>query len=334
MEEPPPIVTIPSQPPARKASVASRTAASVGLGGLRSNQVISWDAGRALTTWSAIPVARTPGSVTISGRLIPHSASASPISCDAPKPNEAVVRYRIVAMPSIRSSRARARPGGRRRGRRRDPSGRPALRGSRRGSARAGGRTRRQARRLPPPSRRRASRECGAIGRSSRSARAASCRGLYRRLKTKVIPNANLPGVTVPQRATAGPGFSPARRLRMLDDVFVQIRDAILAGEVGEGQRLPNERDLAERFAVGRPTVREALRSLEALGIVEIRAGRAGGAFAARPSEATLGSALSTLVSLRGASAQELAEFRLGFEAETAWWAARRADGSDVDELA
>ena len=45
MEEPPPIVTIPSQPPARKTSVASRTAASVGLGGLRSNQVTSWDAG-------------------------------------------------------------------------------------------------------------------------------------------------------------------------------------------------------------------------------------------------------------------------------------------------
>src|SRR4051794_37447690 len=127
--------------------------------------------------------------------------------------------------------------------------------------------------------------------------------------------------------------FAPARRVRALDDVFLQIREAIVGGQVAEGQRLPNERDLAERFAVGRPTVREALRSLEALGIVEIRAGRAGGAFAARPSEATLGSALATLVSLRGASAQELAEFRLGFEAEAAWWAARRADAGDVAEL-
>jgi GntR family transcriptional repressor for pyruvate dehydrogenase complex len=139
--------------------------------------------------------------------------------------------------------------------------------------------------------------------------------------------------VAAPERATTGPQFTPARRLRMLDDVFVQIRDAIVAGEVAEGERLPNERELAERFAVGRPTVREALRSLEALGIVEIRPGRAGGAYATQPSEATLGSALSTLVSLRGASAQELAEFRLGFEAETAWWAARRADAGDVAEL-
>src|SRR5689334_16635163 len=107
----------------------------------------------------------------------------------------------------------------------------------------------------------------------------------------------------------ATPDFTPARRLRSLDDVFLQIRDVILSGEIAEGQRLPNERDLAERFAVGRPTVREALRSLEALGMVQIRPGRSGGAYAARPSEATVGAALSTLVSLNGATAQELAEF-------------------------
>ena len=127
--------------------------------------------------------------------------------------------------------------------------------------------------------------------------------------------------------------FAPARRLRTLDDVFLQIRDAILAGEIAEGSRLPNERELAERFEVGRPTVREALRSLEALGIVEIRPGRSGGAFAAQPSEATLASALSTLVSMQGATAQELAEFRFSFEADTAWWAARRADADDVAAL-
>jgi GntR family transcriptional repressor for pyruvate dehydrogenase complex len=127
--------------------------------------------------------------------------------------------------------------------------------------------------------------------------------------------------------------FTPARRLRTLDDVFLQLREAILGGDIAAGTRLPNERELAERFAVGRPTVREALRSLEALGIVEIRPGRTGGAYASRPSEATLGSALSTLVSLHGATPQELAEFRLSFEADNAWWAARRADADDVEAL-
>jgi GntR family transcriptional regulator, transcriptional repressor for pyruvate dehydrogenase complex len=139
--------------------------------------------------------------------------------------------------------------------------------------------------------------------------------------------------MTASDQTVAVPPFTPARRLRTLDDVFLQIRDAILGGEIAEGARLPNERDLAEQFGVGRPTVREALRSLETLGIVEIRAGRSGGAYAARPSEATLGTALSTLVSLRGASAQELAEFRLSFEADNAWWAARRADAEDIAAL-
>jgi GntR family transcriptional repressor for pyruvate dehydrogenase complex len=137
----------------------------------------------------------------------------------------------------------------------------------------------------------------------------------------------------VPNETSELVPVAPARRLRTLDGVFFQLRDAILGGELPEGARLPNERDLAERFEVGRPTVREALRSLEALGIVEIRPGRSGGAYAARPTEATLASALSTLVSLRGASAQELAEFRLSFEADTAWWAARRADADDVAAL-
>jgi GntR family transcriptional regulator, transcriptional repressor for pyruvate dehydrogenase complex len=127
--------------------------------------------------------------------------------------------------------------------------------------------------------------------------------------------------------------FTPARRLRTLDDVFLQLRDAILSGEIAAGERLPNERDLAKRFEVGRPTVREALRSLEALGIIEIRPGRTGGAYAARPSESTLGSALSTLLSLQGASPQELAEFRLSFEADNAWWAAHRAEVEDIAAL-
>jgi hypothetical protein len=92
IEDPPPIATIPSQLAARNASVASSTAASVGLGGLRSNHVTRAGSQARLTTSSAMPAARTPGSVTTSGRATPCSVSASPSSADAPKPNEAVVR--------------------------------------------------------------------------------------------------------------------------------------------------------------------------------------------------------------------------------------------------
>jgi hypothetical protein len=79
---------IPSHSAAWKASAASSTAASVGLGGLRSNQLTSVEP----ITSAAMPAARTPGSVTTNGRVIARSASTSPSSADAPKPNEAVVR--------------------------------------------------------------------------------------------------------------------------------------------------------------------------------------------------------------------------------------------------
>jgi GntR family transcriptional repressor for pyruvate dehydrogenase complex len=127
--------------------------------------------------------------------------------------------------------------------------------------------------------------------------------------------------------------FSPARRVRSLDDIVAQIRGAILSGEIAEGERLPSERELCEQLEVGRPTLREALRSLEALGIIEVRPGKGGGAYAVRPSETTLGAALATLVSMRGASAGELAEFRLSFEVENAGWATQRADAEDIAEL-
>lgn len=127
--------------------------------------------------------------------------------------------------------------------------------------------------------------------------------------------------------------FSSARRVRSFDDVTEQIRDAIISGEVAQGERLPSERELCQAFDVSRPTLREALRSLEALGLVAIRPGKSGGAFAVRPSESILGAALSALVHMRGASAPDLAEFRVDFDGENAWWAAQRADAADVEVM-
>ena len=127
--------------------------------------------------------------------------------------------------------------------------------------------------------------------------------------------------------------FSPVRRVRSFDDVTKQIRDAILSGEIARGERLPSERALCETFDVSRSSLREALRSLETLGIVEIRPGKGGGVYAATPPVETVSSALATLVTLQGASAQEAAELRVSFEGENAWWAARRADGDDVATL-
>lgn len=127
--------------------------------------------------------------------------------------------------------------------------------------------------------------------------------------------------------------FARVRRVRSFDDVTRQLRDAILTGEIQQGERLPSERDLCETFGISRSTLRESLRALEALGMVEIRPGKAGGSFAATPPVSVVADALSTFVGLQGASVQDLAEFRISFEGENAWWAAQRADAEDVAQL-
>jgi GntR family transcriptional repressor for pyruvate dehydrogenase complex len=121
--------------------------------------------------------------------------------------------------------------------------------------------------------------------------------------------------------------------VRSSDDVVEQLREAIYAGRIRPGQRLPGERRLCAELGVGRPTLREALRSLEAVGIIEVRPGKGGDSYAATPSEATVGDALAALVRLRGASPEDLAEFRVDFEGENAAWAARRADAADIAAL-
>jgi GntR family transcriptional repressor for pyruvate dehydrogenase complex len=131
--------------------------------------------------------------------------------------------------------------------------------------------------------------------------------------------------------------FTPVRRSRSLDEVMRQIEDAIVSRRYESGDRLPNERDLTQAFGVSRSTVREALRVLEAMGMVEIRLGATGGIFVTQPDGQMVGKALEALIRFRGATARELAEFRTSFEGETTHWAAQRADGSDrarLDELA
>ena len=134
-------------------------------------------------------------------------------------------------------------------------------------------------------------------------------------------------------RRSSAPEFDKVRRVRSFDEVLEQLREAILSGRVRPGEKLPNERELCETFGVGRPTLREALRSLEAVGMIEVRPGKGGGSYAVTPSESTVGDALAALVNLRGASLEDLAEFRVDFEAENASWAARRADARDIAVL-
>lgn len=127
--------------------------------------------------------------------------------------------------------------------------------------------------------------------------------------------------------------FTTVHRVRFFDEVVTQVRDAILSGAIAPGVKLPSERELCERLGVSRTTVREALRALEALGLVEVRLGSHGGAFAKEPDAAMLGQALSTMLLFQQATMADLNEFRHSFEAENAYLAALRADTDDLEVL-
>ena len=65
--------------------------------------------------------------------------------------------------------------------------------------------------------------------------------------------------------------------------IIAQIEQAIADGDLAPGDRLPPERALAEEHGVSRMTVRQALQSLEARGLLRRSIGRNGGSFVARP---------------------------------------------------
>lgn len=92
----------------------------------------------------------------------------------------------------------------------------------------------------------------------------------------------NIPGAAMPVRNDAGPSKprSPLRtikRTQRSEEVRQQIDAAIRNGDFAPGDRLPSERELVETFGVSRVSVREAIGSLEAVGLVTVHQGR--GAF-------------------------------------------------------
>lgn len=71
------------------------------------------------------------------------------------------------------------------------------------------------------------------------------------------------------------PDVRPLERRKVAEQIADAVRERILGGSLRAGDALPSERDLAESYSVNRSSIREALRRLEALGLVDIRHGEA-----------------------------------------------------------
>lgn len=67
--------------------------------------------------------------------------------------------------------------------------------------------------------------------------------------------------------------LTPLRRQNLSDNLALQLKKFIIAQNYKSGSRLPTVAELAQRFAVGQPTIREAIKKLEAAGVVRVRHG-------------------------------------------------------------
>ena len=108
--------------------------------------------------------------------------------------------------------------------------------------------------------------------------------------------------------------FQSVKTKRVSDEIAEQIRSHLASGQLGPGDKLPAERELAVQLGVGRNAVREALRLLEMGGIVELRKGAKGGAFVSGGSTTLLSTGLRDLLSLRGVSIEQLTLARILIE--------------------
>ncbi|GGS63173.1 FadR/GntR family transcriptional regulator [Nonomuraea spiralis] len=130
-----------------------------------------------------------------------------------------------------------------------------------------------------------------------------------------------------------GARFEPVRAVRAYERVVEQVEEAIESGALGPGARLPSERELMVQFSVGRSTVREALRVLQARGLVRSRPGDPNGAEVLPFSPAALHKSMTTLARVAELSLAELVQFRMVLDSSAVLLAARLRTEEQVAEM-
>jgi len=116
-----------------------------------------------------------------------------------------------------------------------------------------------------------------------------------------------------------------------------QLRTAIVAGQFKIGQRLPTEDELAQRYGVSRPSVREALKRLAAQNLVRAKRGPTGGNFVVQPSYSELAESLSgaatLLVGMGALSIEEIIEARRALQGSCIDLAANNASATHIQNI-
>ena len=132
-----------------------------------------------------------------------------------------------------------------------------------------------------------------------------------------------------PDKENSGPlPVKPVRRTSLAEEIITQIKGLIDSGHLIHGTKLPGERELAQMFGVSRPSVREALRALSLLGIVENRPGS--GTYLSDSADRWPSEPFSILFSIKKSVLFDIFEARMSLDGTAARLAARRRNQEDL----
>lgn len=127
--------------------------------------------------------------------------------------------------------------------------------------------------------------------------------------------------------------FRPVKTGRVSEQIVDRISAAIREGVFKIGDRLPAERVLTEQLNVSRVTLRDALRTLEARGLITIRVGSGGGAFVTAPAPHLIAEGMVDMLALSNLTAEEVTEARQIFELAIIPTVCERATEEDLARL-
>lgn len=120
---------------------------------------------------------------------------------------------------------------------------------------------------------------------------------------------------------------------KVTDYIIAQVRDAIMSGRLKPGNRLASEKELTEEFRVSKATLREALRGLETMGLIEIRQGATGGIFITEVNSQTLMHSMMNFMHFQSVSIREITMLRYMLEPHIARIAAAKITDEEIEQL-
>jgi len=127
--------------------------------------------------------------------------------------------------------------------------------------------------------------------------------------------------------------FKSAKPNKIHENIVEQIRKALSEGRLKPGDKLPPEKELIEKFQVSKVTLREAIRSLETLGFLEIRKGLSGGAFVKEIDMQKARESFFNIFVFKNLSLSDLSEVRLILEPYAAEKAALAITDDELETL-